>query len=218
MAKAPGDAPPQPVAAVLVDLLMAVMDTLAVWTAAGGGASEGLAWRDVVTDRMIARRAYASYEDLVSGAARALGLPPAAPARLVEAWREMSPWPDAVALSRQPLPFAFVTSCSRDLATTAARRSGLAPRFTLSAEEAGWYKPDPRIYLEACRRFGLPPARVALVAGSVHDAEGGARAGLPSILVRRRPDQRAPEPGIHLVSTLHEAVDWLEDARLGHVS
>lgn len=210
MARALEGASPQPVAAVLFDLLMAVMDSVAAWTAAAGSRSDGLAWRDAVTGRMIASRAYLPYEDLVARAARELGLPPGAPARLVEAWQEMSPRPDAVALARLEPPYAFITNCSRDLATIAARRSGLAPRFTLSAEEAGWYKPDARIYRAACHRLHLPPGRVALVAGSVHDAEGGARAGLPSALVLRRPDQRPPEPPIRVVASLDEAVDWLQ--------
>jgi HAD superfamily hydrolase (TIGR01493 family) len=209
----PGTAGDKPIGGVLFDLLMAVMDSPAVWSGALHDDRRGLIWRDAVTARMVASGSYAPYEALVASAARELGLPSRATSDLLAGWRTMSPRPDAVALARLALPYAFVTNCSRDLATIAARRSRLGPRFTLSAEEAGWYKPDARIYRAACRRLDLSPGRVALVAGSVHDAEGGARAGLPSALVLRRPGQRAPEPPIRVVTSLDEAVDWLEDVR-----
>jgi FMN phosphatase YigB (HAD superfamily) len=76
--------------------------------------------------------------------------------------------------------------------------------FVLSAEEAGWYKPNARVYREACRRLGSPPARTLLVAGSVYDAEGGLRAGLRSTLVTRRADQRAPDPRVRVVESLEQ--------------
>ena len=73
----------------------------------------------------------------------------------------MEPWPDAAALSRLSLPYGFVTNSSETLARIAAGRfSGSEPRFTLSAEVAGWFKPQPPIYRAACERLGLDPARV----------------------------------------------------------
>jgi len=209
-----GTAGGERVGAILFDLLMAVMDSPAVWSGAVHDERLGLAWRDEVTARMVASGAYTPYEALVASAARELGLPARATSDLLAGWRTMSPRPDSAAIARLAVPYAFVTNCSRDLAKVAAHRSGLAPRFTLSAEEAGWYKPDVRIYRAACRRLDLSPGRVALVAGSVHDAEGGARAGLPSALVLRRPDQRTPEPPIRVVTSLEEAVDRLLDDTL----
>ncbi|MBA3435214.1 MAG: hypothetical protein H0U11_01850 [Chloroflexi bacterium] len=57
---------------VLFDLLMAVMDSLTVWTDAAGGRRRGLEWRDAVTARMMASGSYAPYESLVAGAAAAM--------------------------------------------------------------------------------------------------------------------------------------------------
>jgi hypothetical protein len=65
----------EPVQGVLVDLLMAVMDSLTVWSGAAGDSQRGLAWRDAVTARMVAHRSYAPYQDLVVVAARDLGFP-----------------------------------------------------------------------------------------------------------------------------------------------
>jgi 2-haloacid dehalogenase len=157
---------PTRVQAVLFDLLMAVMNSLAVWSGAAGDQRRGLEWRDGVTRKMAASPTYVPYEELVVGAAADLGLPHNAASELFDRWREMEPWPDSAALSRLELPYAFVTNSSKPLARVAADRSQLALRFVLSAEEAGWYKPNPRIYQEACRRLGSPPDSTLFVAGS----------------------------------------------------
>jgi 2-haloacid dehalogenase len=192
---------------VLSDLLMGVMNSLEIWSKAAHDDRRALAWRDAVTARMIAAKAYAPYEDLVADAAIEAGLSPGASAELFDRWSSMEPWPDAAALSRLTLPYAFVTNCSAELAGLAARRSGLDPRFTLSAQEAGWFKPDARIYREACRRLGSTVKRTLLVAGSPYDAVGARAAGLPTWLVLRRSDQRAPGESISVARSLAEVVE-----------
>lgn len=198
-----------PVRVALLDLLMAVMNSVSVWTWAAGGRERGLAWRDGVTARMVAHPAYRPYEELVAAEAAVHGLPPRAPERLLAALPRMRPWPDATAIRHLRVPYAFLTNCSAALADLAGRRSELDPAFTLSAEEAGWYKPDPRAYLAACERFGVPPEEVMFVAGSPYDARGAAAAGLFTRLVDRRPDQGPPGGQVELRATLHEVVDEL---------
>lgn len=193
------------VRAVLIDLLMATMDSMSAWAAAAGDRERGLAWRDAVTQRMIAAGRYVPYLDLVADTARDLPLRPDAPTRLLRAWRRMRPWPDAAAVPSWPVPYAFVTNCSAELAAGAAGRSGLRPAFTLSAEEAGWYKPRPEIYRVACERIGAAAAEVAFVAGAAYDAEGAAAAGLRSVLVLRRPSAQVPS-GIPAVPGLDDAL------------
>lgn len=178
---------------------MAVMDSPAVWEAVVPG--RGRAWRDAVTRRMIDSGDYVPFVSLVADAARELGLPEEAPARLVDAWPAMAPRADVAAVARLGVPYAFVTNTSRELAEVAARRSGLRPAFTLSAEDAGCYKPDPRIYQAACDRLGRDPADVHFVAGAPYDAAGAREAGLAATWIRRRPDHEAP-PGIRMIVTL----------------
>ena len=192
--------------AVLLDLLMAVMNSLAIWSTAAGDERRGLAWRDAVTARIAIFPTYEPYEDLVAEAAADVGLPAEAVSELFERWGGMEPWSDSAALSRLGLPYAFVTNCSKRLARVAAERSRLHPRFVLSAEEAGWYKPDPRIYREACRRLGSSPQSTLFVAGSAYDADGAAAAGLGAVLVARRADQRARTGAVPLVASLHDVV------------
>lgn len=195
--------------AMLLDLLMATMDSMSVWAAAAGDRDRGLAWRDAVTARMIAAGRYVPYELLVADAAADLGLEPGTAERLADAWAEMRPWPDARAVANLRLPYAFVTNCSSALATVAADRSGLGPAFTLSAEEAGWYKPRPEAYLAAVARLGVTPSDVLFVAGAGYDADGASAAGLPAVLVRRRDPGRWQPDGIALVGSLGEALAGL---------
>ncbi len=196
---------------VVFDLLMAVMNSVEIWAAAAGDRKRGLEWRDAVTTRMVGSDSYVSYEDLVTEATADVGLPAAAARALFDRWPEMVAWPDAAALSRLELPYGFVTNCSTRLAGIAARRSRLRPAFTLSAEEAGWYKPDARIYQEACRRLGSPPERTLFVAGSTYDAKGARDAGLRASLVARRPDQPLRDPATAVVTSLLEIVDKTSD-------
>ncbi len=192
---------------VLFDLLMAVMNSPAVWSTAAGDQRHGVAWRDAVTGRMAASPRYAPYEELVIEAATEVGLPREAASKLFEGWREMDPWPDSAALSRLALPYGFVTNCSQPLARVAAERSQLTPRFVQSAQEAGWYKPDPLIYHEACRRLGSPPESTLFVAGSAYDAGGAGAAGLQALLVARRPDDAARRSATPVVESLDVVVN-----------
>ena len=198
-----------PTRAVLVDLLMATMDSISTWSAAVGDREIGLAWRDAVTDGMVRSGRYRPYRDLVAEAAAELGLGDAAPDRLEEAWLDMRPWPDADALRSASVPYAFVTNCSSRLAALAADQSGLAPAFTLSAEEAGWYKPRSEIYLLACRRIGARPREVRFVAGAAYDAEGAHVSGLKARLITRRSGMRVP-PRIEAVASMEAALDEAE--------
>ncbi len=194
------------VAGVLLDLLMAVMNSMEVWDGAARSRRLGLQWRDAVTARMRATDRYEPYETLVAEAAAGLALPSDAPARLLAGWGTMEPWPDSSSLGDLALPYGFVTNCSAELATVAAGRSRLDPIFTLSAEEAGWYKPDARAYLEGCRRLGTDPARTAFLAGAPYDAAGARAAGLRAWLIRRRTDQPPPGSSVTVAGSIAEAI------------
>ena len=181
---------------------MAVMNSLETWSIAAGDRDTGLAWRDAVTERMRAAGRYIAYLDLVTDGAVAVGLDPASPDRLLEAWREMEPWPDAGHLAELNVPYGFLTNCSEELAVLAARRSRLAPRFTLSAERARWYKPRPEVYSQAAERIGASPSEVLFVAGAPYDAQGARQFGLRAALVVRRPLAEEPDPAIRRIASL----------------
>jgi 2-haloalkanoic acid dehalogenase type II len=156
---------------------------------------------------MVAARRYTPYEDLVGAAAAQVGVRRGAAVDLLDRWSEMEPWPDAVALERLSVPYAFVSNCSTPLARIAAERSRLQPRFVLSAEDAGWFKPEPAIYRAACRKLGTTSEGTAFVAGSPFDAAGAQAAGMHAWLVLRRSDHRPPDATIATVTSLDEVVD-----------
>jgi 2-haloalkanoic acid dehalogenase type II len=197
---------------VLLDLLMATMDSISTWAWAAGDRARGLEWRDEVTRQMILAGRYVPYEELVVAAAELLQLPADARHRLRAAWTAMRPWPGASALEDLRVPYAFVTNCSRELAAYAVSRSGLEPAFTLSAEEAGWYKPRAEIYRLACERIGADPALVRYVAGAPYDALGAAAVGLRAVLVVRREQARELPAEIRVVQSLDDAIA-LDDPR-----
>lgn len=129
-------------------------------------------------------------------------------------------YPDAIgALERisARLPIAALSNGNADLA-----RIGLDHLFTaqLSACSFGSAKPDPAIFLEACRLLETPPQQVLHV-GDHPDADvaGAARAGLRSCWINRAGDDgsraRWPhtdiEPDLHFDS-LAALADWLEAA------
>mgnify|MGYP003623025605 CR=1 FL=1 len=57
---------------------------------------------------------------------------------------------------------------------------GVPIDVVVTAECAGFYKPDPRPYQMALDRLGLPPARCLFVAGSAYDLIGTGRLGIPT--------------------------------------
>ena len=107
-------------------------------------------------------------------------------------------------------PYRLVTNCSQRLAELAAAHVGVPWDAVVSAEAAGWYKPDPRPYQAGCRALGVEPGAALFVAGSPHDVPGAAGAGLPVLWVNRRglPAPAGAHP-IATVPTLDGLVEYL---------
>ena len=90
-------------------------------------------------------------------------------------------------------PLLALTNGNADLG-----RTGIAPWFRggLSAREFGVGKPDPRIFIEACRRLGCAPAEVLHVGDDpALDVEGARAAGLQAAWLRRSVDGDALTTG-----------------------
>ena len=172
---------PQPVKAVLFDLLSALLDSWSLWDDITGDGTRGRAWRMEYLRRTYATGAYVPYLDLVADAAAATGLPRDHAAALAERWGELEPWPDAGRTLRKvgsELPLGVATNCSDDLGRRAADRVGATFDAVVTAEAVGCYKPDPRIYLAGVEALGAEMRNVLFVAGSPLDVEGARAAGL----------------------------------------
>ena len=71
-------------------------------------------------------------------------------------------------------PLGLASSSNRELIERALAVSGVAPLFSvaISSEEVERGKPSPDVYIEACRRLGVAPARAA----AIEDSRNGIRA------------------------------------------
>ena len=183
--------------AVLFDLLTALLDSWSLWNAVAGSADAGRRWRAAYLRITYQTGAYRPYKDLVAEAADAAGLDRSLADHLDARYAELKPWPEVVstltALADAGLPLAVVTNCSRRLGRIAAAQIAVPFAHIVTAEEAGFYKPDPRPYQLALGRLGIPAARCLFVAGSAYDLVGTARVGLPTWWHDRIGMQRPPE-------------------------
>jgi 2-haloalkanoic acid dehalogenase type II len=167
--------------AVLFDLLTALLDSWSVWDAAAGSVELGRRWRAAYLRRNYQTGAYRPYESIVAEAAAESGLAPDAAARLLALWRDIRPWPDAKPVLdeiRARLPIAVVTNCSERLGQLAARATGVTFNSVVTAERAGYYKPDPRAYRLALTELGVEAGDCLMVAGSPYDLHGAKSLGM----------------------------------------
>lgn len=168
--------------AVLFDLLTALLDSPALWNRVAGDAGEGRRWRAEYLRLTYATGAYRPYEELVAEAAAAVGLPRRLAGELAGRYGEIVPWPEAPGvlqeLAAAEVPLGVVTNCSEALGRIAAGRLGIAFKTVVTAERAGFYKPDPRPYRLALDGIGVAADRALFVAGSAYDLFGAAGVGL----------------------------------------
>ncbi len=169
---------------ILFDLLSALLDSWSLWDDIAGGEGPGRRWRMEYLARTYAMGAYVPYLDLVAESAEAVGLSGARAAELDARWDELVPWPGAgsvlqgLARNRR---LGVVTNCSEVLGRRAAALLGAPFRAVVTAESAGFYKPDVRIYMAGVDALHTRPEEVLFVAGSPFDVVGAHAAGLPVV-------------------------------------
>lgn len=168
--------------AVLFDLLTALLDSWTLWNTVAGNSQAGRDWRAAYLRRTYQAGAYRPYEDLVAEAAVEVGLSPTLASELAARYGELEPWPEVRAvlgaLRQQNLALGVVTNCSENLAAKAIGCIGAEFDVVVTAERAGFYKPDPRPYEIALGELKLPAGRCLFVAGSAYDLLGTAKVGL----------------------------------------
>jgi HAD superfamily hydrolase (TIGR01493 family) len=186
--------------AVLFDLLTALLDSWSLWNSVAGSEEAGRRWRAEYLRITYRTGAYRPYEDLVAEAAEAVGMPRRLAADLEDRYGELRPWPGVTetlqALAARSVRLGVVTNCSERLGRIAAGCVGVELDAVVTAERAGFYKPDPRPYRLGLQALGVEPARVGL-ATYWHD-----RAGMAA------PDG-APPPLAH-ETTLEPLRGWFE--------
>jgi 2-haloalkanoic acid dehalogenase type II len=190
--------------AVLFDLLTALLDSWTLWNIVAGNPEDGRKWRAAYLGRTYETGAYRPYEVVVADAADEVSLSRTLAAQLAVRYRELQPWPEVRevlgALRRKGMALGVVTNCSEELAARAVACTGVNFDAVVTAERAGFYKPNPRPYELALDELGVAPARCLFVAGSAYDLFGTNKVGLPTYWHDRigmTPPSNAPEPIAH---------------------
>ncbi len=128
-------------------------------------------------------------------------------ARLMDAFLHIQAYPDAVtvldALKRARRPAAILSNGSPRMLSAAVEsaRLGHLLDHVLSVEEAGIYKPHPRVYELAVRRLGVAAEHICFVSSNGWDAAGAAQFGFKAVWANRAgaPRERLPgEPAAEL--------------------
>lgn len=92
------------------------------------------------------------------------------------------------------IPWAVVTSCTRELAKARAGAAGIRlPEVTVTAEDVLRGKPEPDCYTLAALRLGFPATECAVVEDSPAGASAGLRAGCTvyAVTSTHRPEELA---------------------------
>lgn len=123
--------------------------------------------------------------------------------------------PTLLELRGRGLKVALVSNRGEVLAPV-AEALGLADLFdlTLSAGEAGYWKPAPEIFRIALERLSVAPGEAIYVGDNFHaDVEGARNAGLTPILID--PSGLFPEPGCTVITAVGQlpAILGLHDMR-----
>jgi HAD superfamily hydrolase (TIGR01509 family) len=95
---------------------------------------------------------------------------------------------DAVRRMAERWPLGLASSSNRPLIDLALERMGVADLFhaTVSSEEVERGKPAPDVYLEAARRLGVPPERLAAVEDSASGIRAAKVAGIRVVAIPNR--------------------------------
>ena len=170
--------------AVLFDLLTALLDSWSLWNAVAGSEQAGRRWRAAYLAITYRTGRYQPYEELVAAAAELVGLSTHLADELAARYGEIEPWPEVAdvlgALHAAGVPLGVVTNCSEALGRLAASRIPVPFSVIVTAERAGYYKPEPKPYRLALDELGVVAERCLFVAGSAYDLFGTARVGLPT--------------------------------------
>lgn len=116
---------------------------------------------------------------------------------------------ELIAALAERIPLAVASNGPRELVTTVLEQLGVRASFAavVSAEEVPRGKPEPDVYLEACRRLGVAPGDAVAFEDSPLGACAARAAGLVVVAV-----PSAPPPAPRLDADL--TVPRLDDPRL----
>jgi 2-haloacid dehalogenase len=152
--------------------------------------------------------------DALDFALESLGLAdPSLRGRLMQLYLTLDAYPDAPEVLRQlrgaGLATAILSNGSPAMLAAAIAHAGVGDLLdhVLSVEEAGVYKPHPRVYQLAVDRLAVPAREIAFISSNGWDAWAASAFGMRAIWCNRQSQTRerlpgAPDREIHLLSEL----------------
>ena len=132
--------------------------------------------------------------------------------RLLDAYQRLVPFPGTrdVLAALAPRPRWILSNGTRAMLEPLARFTGLDELLdgVLSVDDAGIYKPSPRVYQLAVDRLGLAPAEMAFVSSNGWDAAGAKAFGFTTFWINRDgfPTERHAPPPDFVLGSLPELV------------
>jgi 2-haloacid dehalogenase len=95
------------------------------------------------------------------------------------------------------MPTAILSNGSPSMLDAAVKGAGLEDLFdaVLSVEEAGVYKPHPKVYRLAVDRFGVPATSIAFQSANAWDAHAASAFGMQVVWCNRYGQRRERLPG-----------------------
>ncbi|HEX4525070.1 MAG TPA: haloacid dehalogenase type II [Casimicrobiaceae bacterium] len=149
----------------------------------------------------------------LSYAAEALGLPLLAHTRhrMLDAYLDLSPFPDAerTLAALAPRRRLILSNGTHAMLEPLVAATGLARHLDaiLSVDDAGVYKPSPRVYQLAIDALDRPPSRIGFVSSNSWDAIGAKAFGFTVFWINRTGapiDRHGPPPDcmIHTLADL----------------
>jgi 2-haloacid dehalogenase len=184
-------------AAVIFDLFGTLLDIASLRDAAAAITSDPAAfvatWREKQIAYAFASAIMGTHEDFdaMTGhglrfAAAKFGVTLDAPAqqRLVDTWKNVRAYPDAVpalqTLHERGVRCAVLTNGTPATSAAAIANAGIEALLdvTLSVESAGVYKPDPRVYALVTEHYRVSAEQLIFVTSNGWDATGAAAFGL----------------------------------------
>jgi 2-haloacid dehalogenase len=143
----------------------------------------------------------------------AVGADPALRPRLMALYRRLPAYPEVeaalLAIRAQGVRTAILSNGAPDMLVDAVEAAGLRDLLdaVISVEEVGVFKPDPRVYALAARRFGAAENEVLFVSSNGWDIAGAARFGFRTLWVNRAgaPRDRLPHGPAHEAPDLSAA-------------
>jgi 2-haloacid dehalogenase len=102
--------------------------------------------------------------------------------RLMEIWTSFKAWPEAKVvideIKRRGYKVAMLSNGDEDMLIPLQESTAIDFDYVFSADQAGCYKPNRGIYINALDRLGINKDQLLHVAGSLFDVMGAKSAGL----------------------------------------